>query len=112
MLGIILAAVTTLLAVSLAVNAYFTLSRSRFEDRWLARETRALDRAHAAELRAGQQVDAILDRFSRDPHAMVVEKVEDAIVDPGARKAWFDDEDPVDTEAWNEVHGEPEGIIK
>lgn len=107
MVGTILAVVATLLAVSLAANAYFALSRRRFEESWLARETRALDRAHAAELRAGQQVDAMLERFSRDPHAEVVAKVPDVIVNPEAHKAWFDDEDPVDQDLWNEYHGEP-----
>ena len=107
MIGTFLAITATLLVVSLSFNVYLLLSRRSFEEGWLARETRALDRAHAAEIRAGQQVDAMLDRFARDPHAEIVAKLPDAIVNPEEHKAWFDDEDPVDQERWNEYHGEP-----
>lgn len=100
---IILAVVTTLLLVSLALNAYLWFGRTNFEDHWLARETRALDRARAAELRAGEQIDAMLDRVSKAPALTMqpVEIVPDVKLEQ--RKYFADDDDPVEQAAWDEA---------
>lgn len=104
---IILAIVGTLLIVSAGANAYFVFTRWRFETRWLARETKALDRARAAELRSGAQIDAFLDRVSTAPRLDLDTGRTVPEVDPAKRKYFADDDDPVEERAWNEYRGEP-----
>lgn len=106
MLNIALAVVTTLLVVSLAANAFFYFHRSRFEMHWLSRETRALDRARAAELRAGQQIDAMLERVSTAPRLDLDPGKHAVEVDPTAHKFYADDDDPVEQAIWDEAHGD------
>ena len=97
----------TLLVVSLVANILFVFTRQRFERSWLARETRALDRAHAAELRAGQQIDAMLERVGTTPRLDLGAARSVPAVDPDARRYFADDDDPVEDRAWNEYRGEP-----
>lgn len=104
MLEIALAVVVTLLVVSVALNVAYHFDRRRFEHAWLARETSALDRAHAAELRSQQQIDAMLDRVSTKSHLDLAKPVMTVDVDPSLRKAWFDDDDPTEHAAWDKVH--------
>lgn len=108
MIIVILSVISTLFAVSMAFNVYFVIHRERFEARWLSRETRALDRAHAAELRAGQQIDAMLERVSTAPRLELDAGQTAVQIDPDARKYYADDDDPVEDRAWNEYRGEPD----
>ena len=99
---IFLAVVTTLLVVSVALNLYFLTHRHRFEAHWLSRETRALDRARAAELRAGEQIDAILERVHTAPRLDLDTSARVPTINPEARRFFADDDDPVEQAAWNE----------
>ena len=99
---IFLAVALTLLVISLGVNGYLFFSRRRFEQRWLVREIRALDRAHASELRAAEQIDAMLDRVSSAPGLEIREVVPLHDAEAGERRAFFDDDDPTEQAAWNE----------
>lgn len=65
----------------------------------LAAETRALDRAHATEIRSAQQLDALLDRISTAPR-IEVRPAHQVTTDPTA-KHYITDEPYMD-EAWND----------
>lgn len=102
---IFLAIAMTLLVVSVAANIAFYVSRHRFESRWLLRETRALDQAHASELRAASQIDAMLERVSTAPRMVLDRDRNVPVVNPDERKFYADDDDPVEERAWNEYRG-------
>lgn len=103
MTAIVVAVLTTLLVVSLLLNWYQRIERRRFEATALIRETRALDAAHAAELRSKEQIDAMLDRINTSPR---IEVRPPAIpeIDPNERTYIPD----YDVEAWNDHVGEPQ----
>lgn len=71
----------------------------------LQQETRALDRARAAELRSEQQINALLDRISTAPRIEVRPTVEAPQVKLDERHYIADHQ--ADDHAWNEYRGEP-----
>lgn len=66
----------------------------------LAQETRALDAARAAELRASQQIDAMLERIATQPRLELSAAAKASAVDPDATKYITDE--PYMDEAWND----------
>lgn len=69
----------------------------------LAQETRALDRAHAAELRASQQIDAMLERIATQPRLELSTGTKLPVVDPDTPK--YISDEPYMDEAWNNYRG-------
>lgn len=70
----------------------------------LVQETRALDRAHAAELRSEQQIDAMLARISTTPRMDLSTGTVASPVDPD-RPKYISDEPYMDA-AWNDFRGD------
>jgi hypothetical protein len=106
MTSTLLAVVATLLVVSVVLNVLQYAHRRHFEDHWLSRETRALDRAHAAELRAGEQIDAMLDRVSKRDNLSLESAVPQ--LPPLAEDKPYISDFEYDDERWNELHPDPD----
>lgn len=105
---ILTAVLATLLVVSLIANVSFFLTRRSVIAEWADRERQALDRAHGAELRSVQQIDALLERVHTAPRLDLEAGQQAVVIDPAARRFFADDDDPVEERAWNKAHGEPD----
>jgi hypothetical protein len=66
-MNLILGTLAGLLATSIACNAALYFTRRRADVSTTVRLRSADDRAHAAELRAAKQIDAMLDRIHTEP---------------------------------------------
>lgn len=99
---VIIAVLATLLAVSGEGNYLQKRSREHFEAYWMTRERRALDMAHAAELRSHEQIDAMLDRINTSPRIEVRPPLAPKV--DLAERTYIADHDVA---AWNEHVGEP-----
>lgn len=81
-------------------------AHKRFVGLALAQETRALDRAAAAELRSAKQIDAMLDRISTEPR-LEIRPTATSTEAPSKERIYIADHSG-DDEAWNEYRGEEE----
>lgn len=91
-----------LLAASLLGNLALWYTRREFVAAWRERARAAEDKAHAAELRASQQIDAMLDRV-RTSDRLTMAGPASATINPDERK--FISDFPHDDDAWNEYRG-------
>lgn len=61
-----------LLLASMMLNGYLLWSRRYLSGAWQDRARRAEDAKNAAELRSGEQIDALLDRINTSPRLQVL----------------------------------------
>lgn len=101
---VIIGILAGLLVASLVLNIAQYASTRRTVDAALQHEERLLDRARGAELRAAQQIDAMLDRLHTTPRMTLAEaKVKVPERDSGKRLYITDS--PYMDEAWNDYRG-------
>lgn len=77
---------------------------------WKLAERRIIaanDRAHAAEIRAGQQIDTMLDRISTSPRLEVRTGV--GTVDPAKQK--YISDSPYMDQVWDDLRGQTEDDV-
>lgn len=91
-----------LLLASILGNLALWYTRREFVAAWRDRARAAEDKAHAAELRASQQIDAILDRV-RTSDRMTMAGPASPEINPDERK--FISDFPHDDDVWNEYRG-------
>jgi hypothetical protein len=101
----VIGALAAALVIALAALVAHIYSGRRTVRLALQQETRALDRAHAAELRSEQQINALLDRISTAPRIEVRPAESAPQVKLGERRYIADHQ--ADDAAWNEYRGEP-----
>jgi hypothetical protein len=104
----IIGALAGLLVTSAAWNFALLKTRHSTTRVWRERARLAEDRQRAAELRAAQQIDAMLDRISSPVLAPAKPAMPE--VDPTQRKHISDF--PVDDDVWNEYRGNTEDEVE
>lgn len=95
-----------LLIASLLGNLALWYTRREFVAAWRERARTAEDKAHAAELRASQQIDAMLDRIRTDDRLTMSAVAPSPTINPDERK--YISDYPHDDETWNEFRGSGE----
>lgn len=99
---IVIGLLAGLLIASVALNLALWVTRLENTKVWRQRARDAEDARKAAELRSGEQIDAMLERISTSPRLEVL-PASAPPVDPGERR--FISDLPYDDAAWNEFRG-------
>lgn len=104
MIFLVLGVVVGLLVASVSLNLILWYTRRSYTAIWRDRAREAEDKAHAAELRSEQQINAMLDRVSTSSRVELIPG--SGQVDLEARKYITDEAH--DDEHWNDFRNVPE----
>lgn len=98
----VIGALSAALLLVIAYHAAYVVASRQAVRLAMARETRALDAAHAAELRSAQQIDAMLDRISTAPR---LELQPDVQIPPVSDEPAYISDEPYHDAEWNKYRG-------